>query len=66
MPDFLDADPADGQVQRIALTAAGRRGISKLRQQGRAEFQRRLSAWTGEDLRGFATHPQRYNETLDA
>ncbi|MGI8993009.1 MAG: MarR family winged helix-turn-helix transcriptional regulator [Nocardioidaceae bacterium] len=59
-------DPADGRAQRIALTTAGRRGISNLRRQGRAEFQRRLSTWTAEDLCGFATHLQRYNETLDA
>ncbi len=59
-------DPDDGRAQRIALTSAGRRGIGRLRQQGRADFQQRLSSWTPDELCGFAAHLRRYNSTFDA
>lgn len=59
-------DPDDGRAQRIALTSSGSRGIGLLRQQGRAEFQHRLSSWTPEELAGFAAHLRRYNSTFEA
>lgn len=61
-----ETDPGDGRAQRIALTTAGRRGISNLRKQGRAEFQRQLSTWSAAELHDFAAYLHHYNETFDA
>jgi len=60
------SDPDDGRAQRITLTPAGRETLDRVRSEARADFERRLTGWTAEELTAFAAQLRRYNEGLAA
>lgn len=58
-------DASDHRVQTIALTGDGRSRVEAVADQRRAEFERRLSNWSAENLEQFADRLSRYNASLD-
>jgi DNA-binding MarR family transcriptional regulator len=59
-------DASDARAQRISLTPTGRRAVDQIYEAARADFHRRLSTWSAEDVAAFADVLRRYNATFES
>jgi DNA-binding MarR family transcriptional regulator len=59
-------DPDDRRAHRLVLSDEGRARVAVLRDHRRQDFERRLSAWSPEDLEAFAASLGRYNASFEA
>ena len=60
------ADPADGRVQVITLTAEGTALIERIKEQRAQWFQTLLADWSAEDIAGFTAYLDRFGDSLEA
>jgi DNA-binding MarR family transcriptional regulator len=59
-------DPADGRASLVAASDDARRRLADVAEHRRKWLDEQLGDWSAEELEGFATTLERYNQALNA